>query len=167
MTLGVALLVIAAAAAAYTDVRWGKIPNFLVTLLLVAGLALQAFLGWHSLLVAVAAGLAAFAAGFALFAMRIMGGGDVKFFIAAVAAAGPHDGAAFVLYTLISGALVALAFALARGQIGTLFSNLRAGALTMSMPASSLKMPYAVAMLAGALALLASQTILPALRIPL
>ena len=167
MTLSVALLVTAAAAAAYTDVRWGKIPNLLVSMLLVAGLVLQSFLGWHSLLLAVAAGLAAFAVGFALFAMRIMGGGDVKFFIAAVATTGPRDGAAFVFYTLISGAFVALAFALARGQLGTLLSNLRAGVMTMSMPASSLKMPYAVAMLAGALALAASQTIVPALRIPL
>ncbi len=55
-----------------------------------------------------------FAAGFALFLMRIAGGGDVKLFSAAALWTGPQHFASFVLVTAMTGAAIALAMLAAR-----------------------------------------------------
>ena len=161
------ILAVATIAACYTDIRWGKIPNALVVSLLVAGLAMQFLIGPSAGLAALVAALAALVLGTAAFALRLMGGGDVKFLVAAVAALGAADGARFFVYTLVCGGLLAIAVSLWRGSLRTMLANVRASAMTLSAPVGSGKMPYALAMLGGTATLAAAQTFLPVLRFPL
>ncbi len=165
--MSIVILAIATIAACYTDIRWGKIPNALVAPLLIAGLASQFLHGPYVGLAALAAAIAAVAIGTFAFAMRLMGGGDVKFFVAAVATLGAADGARFIVYTLVCGGILAVAYSLWRGSLGTMLANVRASAMTMTAPVGSAKMPYALALLGGTVTLAAAQTILPMLRFPL
>lgn len=108
----VALLFIPLAAAIiYMDVRYRRIPNKLVLVTLVAGIALNGvFGGSHGLL----SGLGGFALGFAMmFALHVfgtMGAGDVKLF----AAVGALVGTSSVVQTLFVVALVGGVFAICK-----------------------------------------------------
>jgi prepilin peptidase CpaA len=155
-----ALVLVAAAAAAYTDLKRGRIPNGLVFALLICGLAVQATHGWTQFAIALAIFAGVLLAGVPLFSMRIMGGGDVKFMAAAAAALGWPDALVFLLYTLLAGGVLAVGYSIARGRLRSTLAGV--GALTMPMlsgarpAASSLRsgtMPYALAILAGAAAL--------------
>lgn len=161
------ILAIATIAACYTDVRWGKIPNVLVVSLLVAGLAAQFVQGPSAGLAALVAALVALVIGSAAFASRVMGGGDAKFLVAAVATLGAADGTRFFIYTLLCGGILAVAVSLWRGTLLAALANICASAVRLSAPVGSAKMPYAFAMLGGTVTLAAAQTILPVLRFPL
>ena len=131
-------------AAAVTDLRSRRIPNALSALLLVtfAGAILvlpevRGALGSH-----LAAGGVAFAAGFALFMLRMFGGGDAKLFAALS-----------LFYTLGGLGQLAVATALAGGVIGAGFLLARVRR-TAPMPGAegkpnAAKVPYAVAILIG------------------
>ncbi len=166
MPISTLLVAFAAIFALYTDIRWGKIPNALILPFFIAGLVSQCFLGVYPLLSSIGATFIALIVGLVVFSCRMMGGGDVKFFIAAVATLGAAGGVQFVVYSLLCGGIFAALYALARGRFGSLVANLRTSALTLTPPATSIKMPYAIALLGGALCLLASETLFPALRIP-
>jgi prepilin peptidase CpaA len=62
------------------------------------------------ILIALAIGLGAFALGFFLFMARLAGGGDVKLFAAVALWAGPNYLLPFLLITLLSGGVLAVAF---------------------------------------------------------
>lgn len=72
-----------AVAAAYTDLRWRKIPRNLALAALIAGLAVN----WHfgHLLDSFLAALIAFAISMGLFSLGAIGGGDVKLITALAA----------------------------------------------------------------------------------
>ena len=155
-----ALVVGAAAIAVYTDVRRRKIPNWLVVALLICGLAVRGFGGISAvgmslgiLVIALALGALAFAAG-------VTGGGDVKFIAAACAVLGWPHAFAFLAYTLIAGGILAVGVAAMRGRMRTVFANVRFASSAMlsgvgpgNAVASSGRIPYAVAIFAGAAAL--------------
>jgi prepilin peptidase CpaA len=164
--MNIIAVLIAALIASLTDVRKHKIPNALVAALFVVGLALQIASGPAAVLWALAAGCGAFALGALAFSTRMMGGGDVKFFIASVVTLGPADGCRFLIYTLICGGLLAVFVSLRRGSLRTVLVNVHASAVTFRAPVSSGKMPYAPAMLAASL-LIAAHMFLPGLRFPL
>lgn len=87
---------------AYMDVRYRRIPNKLVLLTLIAGLAVNTFFGGtRGLLVSVAGSALAFALMFGLHIFGTMGAGDVKLF----AAIGAVLGSSLVLPTLLIVAL--------------------------------------------------------------
>lgn len=87
---------------AYMDVRYRRIPNKLVLLTLVGGIAVNTFFGGaHGLLVSLSGSALAFVLMFGLHIFGTMGAGDVKLF----AAIGAVLGSSLVLPTLLIVAL--------------------------------------------------------------
>lgn len=149
--------------AAYTDVTKRRIPNALVLAVLLGGLALRATSGWSSLLAGVAIFAALIAAGCLAFSWGIAGGGDVKFAAAAGAALGWPDAMPFLLYTMLAGGILAVAIALRKRTLRATAGNVASIAFSLlnrTRPAldapAAVKMPYAVAIFAGAAATLAA-----------
>lgn len=139
--LAVALVLILAA---IEDVRTRRISNRLSLIILalfgakvISGLVQGAGV-IETLALPLAASLAVFMVGLALFAVRLMGGGDVKLMASMALFAGPELGLAFVLYVTVIGGFVALAT--------LLYTKLREP-VTQEM----LKVPYGVAITAGGL----------------
>ena len=160
----------AALAAAATDLRNRRIPNELTLGTLAAGMILQAGLGGSTgLLLAVLGLLAAGLPALLLFALRAMGGGDVKLLAACGALLGPAAGLELLLATAVAGGLLAAA-SVAAGRawrttgrnLGLLLGHWRARGLA-PCPAVSLgrsrgvAIPYGVAVAAGMLFVFASR----------
>jgi len=162
----VAAVLALAIAAAYTDLRWGKIFNALTLPFALLGLTLNSIGGgWEGFLLSIE-GLGL---GFGLWLLssflgRIMGGGDIKLLMAFGALQGPG----FLLLTLLYGALVggimALVVALRRGILVKTFKSLGAsmylraacGApMAVSEGAGEVRLPYAIALAVGAMVVLA------------
>lgn len=146
--LGLAGLLIAAAA---SDWRSLTIPNryslAVVALFPSYVLAMGGNVDWLSHL-----GLAGgtFAAGFALFALRLCGGGDVKLFAAVTLWAGPSLFVPLVFYTTIAGGIMALVLWLQhRFQRAGIPANLLFARSAEGF--SKQPMPYAVAIAGGGL----------------
>ncbi len=99
--------------AAITDCASLRIPNWLTGLTALAffpmafatGMPL-AEIGWH-----LAAGLALFFAGYALFALRLFGGGDAKLMAAAGLWFGTSESLNFLIMTALAGGALALIIA--------------------------------------------------------
>lgn len=168
----VAAVVILALTAVYTDLRWGKIFNWLTVSFAVLGLGLNT-LGLNPAVDAGLPGLllslGGIGAGFALwlvsnFLGRILGGGDIKLLMAF----GALLGAKFMVWTFVWGALIggviAIALALRRGvllktfrQMGTSL-YLRAvvsAPMEITEGAGEVRLPYAIALGAGAMVTIA------------
>lgn len=158
----IAASIVLAIAAAYTDIRWSKIFNWMTVPFAALGLTLNT----------VAAGLdgtllslGGIGAGFALwlisnFLGRIMGGGDIKLLMAFGALLGPL----FMLYTFVIGALVggvmALVLAVRQGVLGRMVRQMGTSVYmraAFSTPmeiadgAGEVRLPYAIALGLGAL----------------
>lgn len=153
------LVLAAAAVACYTDVTRRRIPNVLVACLLTAGLAAQAFHGAGAIAESIGILAILLGIGTIAFAARLIGGGDVKFIAAAAATLGWPDALPFILYTLVAGGVLAVAISLYRGRLKDVLFNIRAmlfplmaGVRPAIVPGGSGSMPYAVAILAGAIA---------------
>lgn len=92
----------------------------------------------------------AFVAGFVLFALRICGGGDVKLFAAVALWAGPALFLPMLVYTALSGGLIAVTLWLQhRFRRAGAAANLQLAADSAAF--SKQPMPYAVAIAAGGL----------------
>ena len=156
--------VVIAACAAWTDVGRRRVPNALTLPALAAGVALHAAVaGWSGAGASLAGALVALVlvpgwlAGW-------MGAGDVKLLMALGAwLAFPHALAA-VLFSLIAGGVIAIAYAVRRGILQqTLFGAAwlamwavgpRSGAPLVAPVTSGVRFPFAVAVLIGACAAL-------------
>jgi prepilin peptidase CpaA len=103
-TVVIALLFVPLAISiAYMDVRYRRIPNKLVLLTLISGLALNSFLaGWQGLVASLSGLVLAFSLMFFFHVFGTMGAGDVKLF----AAIGSVVGVSLVLPTLLVVALL-------------------------------------------------------------
>ncbi len=158
-------------AALVSDLRSRRIPNSLV----LAGLTLA--IGGHALSLAQStaplagtawwAPLAGLATGFALllplYLLRAMGAGDVKLMAMVGAFVGPTGAATAVLYTLIAGGLLSLAFMCGRrGVAAQTFANLRflltdwvlrassgQGLRLTPLQTTAARLPYALAITLG------------------
>jgi len=127
--------------AAITDLRYRRISNGLC--ISIAGLflvfaTLQTIQGdgWKPVWVwPVVSALIVFAAGAALFAAGLMGGGDVKLMAATALFAGPALSLSFILYVTIAGGFIAVATLL--------------HARFKSLDSSQAKVPYGVAIALG------------------
>lgn len=87
-SLQIGLLILAACmcCGAFLDLRTRQLPNWLSAVTAVAGLAYAAILGWDSILIWHVASFAlALVVGMGLFALKMWGGGDGKFFAASAA----------------------------------------------------------------------------------
>ena len=152
--------------AAGFDLRYRKIPNWLVLTGLVAGISLSyvAFRG-EGLKQALLGASLAFAVYFPLFALRAMGGGDLKLMVAVASFIGPSNWISLFLITAILGGAIAIVLLLYRGQLGTTLSNVlivlgelshlrapyhRDPALDVGHPAA-IRLPHGISIAAGTL----------------
>lgn len=124
--------------AAWTDIRFRRVPNPLIVIGFFSGFVLIAFLeGLPALPNALIGGLIGFCALFPLYLMRWMGAGDVKLLALVGLYLGPEDIWTAIACTAFSGGLLALLqllrIRLSRGRIKS----------------ENVTLPYAVAILFG------------------
>nr|WP_166180966.1 prepilin peptidase [Altererythrobacter segetis] len=130
-------------AAAY-DWKTRRIPNWLCMTTTVVGLAMARIqgtwfdVGTHALHVTVA-----LLAGMLFFRLRVVGGGDAKFYAAIAAWFGIADGAALLVDTSLAGLLLFLCWVAVRRMMGIPFRIREPSAFDL--------FPYGIAISAGAL----------------
>ncbi len=163
MTAATAVLLIATLAAAVTDVRSRRIPNWLTGGAAVAALALHAPAGIVAELVCVATLCAAFALGSCAFSAGWFGGGDVKLIAACCGLASMPGAITLVLYILVCGAFLALVTAALSGRLVALVRS-TAGVAARGTATEKTLLPYGVAIAAGS-TVYAISTLVPALRL--
>lgn len=108
-------LVLLVLTAAFWDLRWRKIPNWLVLSGLIVGFALNGFLfEWQGVkLAALGLGIA-FAVYFPLYLIRAMGAGDVKLMMAIGSLVGWAAWLFIFIFTGVIGGVIAIAVLLLR-----------------------------------------------------
>ncbi len=118
-----AALVIPAAA---FDLRTRRIPNWLCAAGLLSGFVCQIALSqWSGARDAALGASLALLIYLPLFALRAMGGGDVKLMVAVGSLAGPKSWIAIFLITAIVGGVIALVMIAVKGRIGRTLRNVR------------------------------------------
>ncbi len=121
---GQILLGILVAIAAIFDIRYRRIPNWLVLAGLVAGLAWNVYAsGWSGLLRASEGLGLGFILYFPLYLIRARGAGDVKLLAAVGAVTGPGNVLWIFLLTAILGGVIALILLIFRGRVRRTFFN--------------------------------------------
>ena len=108
--VALAVLVVALLAAAISDIRRYLIPNRCSIAIVLAYLVYATGEPLTQGLLGLAAGAVAFVLCAGLFAAGIFGGGDAKLFAATALWAGPSLALPFVLYTVLAGGVIALAW---------------------------------------------------------
>ncbi len=107
------------------DLRSRKIHNYLIIFLIILSLATLIFIrGLDSLLPAFAGALLAFALGFPLFLLRVIGGGDIKLYIVLGLVLPSRHLIFTFLFSFLWAGLLGLIKALLDRKIKTLFLNL-------------------------------------------
>jgi prepilin peptidase CpaA len=146
------------------DITRRRIPNALVLTGIAAGLLFRLPGGWASVGAGLAGAGLALALTFPLFALRGLGGGDVKLFAAVGAFLGPAGFIAALLASAIIGGLLAVGLALRRGVLLPILLNIRDLAVnavtfgksgervTLDTP-GALTVPYGAAIALGSLAI--------------
>lgn len=147
-----------------TDVKSRRIPNFITFPSILLGLALHlAIGGWKQLLLSLAAGLICGIAFLLFYIAGGMGAGDVKLMTAVGCIAGLPHVAYLLVLTALSGGVMALCLAVARGRLHQTISNVGAIATHHSHEGlaphpdinlsniSTLRLPYALAIASGSL----------------
>jgi prepilin peptidase CpaA len=161
-----------AVGAALFDLATRRIPNWLTVAVLVTALAYHGAHGPAEFLQSAGAALVVVVGGTFLHARHWLGGGDVKLAAALTAGLALPGAIDFVLYTLLSGGVLALVVLVAtrRHTLVAQGSALAAGLFSGNRPRpdgaalSNLRIPYAVAM-AGGSVLAALALTVPALRL--
>lgn len=127
MTLAIPLRWLLAAlmiVAAIWDLRHRKIPNWLTGVGFVTGLMAQIALGGSAGLLSALKGVAlALLVYVPLYALRGVGGGDLKLMAAAGAIAGPKNWLLIFVTTALLGGVCAIVLALSRGMLGRTMRN--------------------------------------------
>lgn len=158
------ILAVLMAGAVLFDLRVQRIPNWLVASAALAGLgasALPGGTGPGGSLGGLATGLVLF---LPLYAFRAMGAGDVKLMAAAGTCLGAAATFAAAIYAVALGGGLAVLYALRRGALVRLFTNLRLFAYTSAMhvaagavpsvqdlPLTRIRAPYSLAIAGGVL----------------
>lgn len=147
------------AAAAVSDLKSRTIPNWLVLGGIILGFGINIYLfGWEGLLhSALGFGLAA-AVYLPMFALRAMGGGDVKLMVAVGCIAGARNWFVIFLLTSLLGGIAAVGMLLSKGilagtlrNVGYILSELaQLRAPHLSAPELSVDHPKAVTLPHGA-----------------
>jgi prepilin peptidase CpaA len=142
------------AAAAWSDFRTRRIPNWITVPGALTGIALQSWFGGiHGTFAAVAGCLLGIAIFVGLFIAGGMGAGDVKLFGAVGSFVGPQALVLIFVLTGLLGGIAALGLSLYRGRLretldrtGELLAGVRA-----RRSADSLRLPYGVVIAGGVL----------------
>ncbi len=164
-TLTGSLLLGLMAASVYTDLRSGRIPNWLTIGFAIAGVVLNALTGG---LQGGIAGIEGWLLGaglvFAFFALGVMGAGDVKLLAAAGAVGGPGFVVNAFVFTGIAGGIIALLVTVRRRQAGYLAASVARHVHTLvytggivppkDPKTSPLRFPYSLAIAIGTVAAL-------------
>src|SRR5580658_7560429 len=133
--ISVTLIALILVAAVY-DVLYRRIPNWLTTSGVFAGIALNSFIyrGWPGLRLSLTGLAVGFGAYLILYSLRAMGGGDVKLMAAIGALVGVRDWFGIFLITAIIGGIAGLAMVAMRGRlkktlwnVGFILSEMRQG----------------------------------------
>jgi prepilin peptidase CpaA len=131
-----AILTLVAAAG---DLRNRRIPNWLAACGLAAGFVLQgALAGWPGIRAAFLGCGLALLIYVPLFALRAMGGGDVKLMAAVGSLAGPQNWLVIFILASLAGGVWALLLILSRGAMGQALIN----AVHILTEAGRLRPPY-------------------------
>ena len=118
------LLEVLVVIAAFLDLRGRRIPNWLTLPAVVAGIGINTWQsGWTGLKASLLGLLLAFAVYGGLFALRAMGGGDVKLMAAVGAFAGPEHWLWIFAITAVAGGLFALVTLATRGGFDRAMAN--------------------------------------------
>jgi len=146
------------------DVRSRRIPNFITMPAFLFGLALHLALGgWGQLLTALAAGVICGLVFLVFYIAGGMGAGDVKLIMAVGCIAGFSHVAYLLVLTALSGGVMAICLALARGRLQQTLTNVGALATHHSHEGlqphpdlnlsnnQTLRLPYALAIDGGSL----------------
>jgi prepilin peptidase CpaA len=147
---------------AITDIRSRRIPNVLTGPAILFGLMLHfSFDGWMGMLHSLLAGLACGLVFLLFFLAGGMGAGDVKLIAAVGCLAGLASSPSIMVLTAIAGGIMAIGYALMRGQlkqtllnVTALASHHREAGLTPHPDlnvsnARTLRLPYGLAIAAG------------------
>lgn len=145
--VALALLAPIAVVGAWLDVSQRRLPNWLCAVALVFGIAVSYLAGgWVGLVFALAHAVLALLVGMALFAVRVIGGGDAKFY-AALAVWFPIQQGLFLLVSVAcAGLFLAIAILMRRRK-----PRRPANGLVGPDDDDFRKVPYGVAIAAGAL----------------
>jgi prepilin peptidase CpaA len=163
--LHIAVLVVLLLIAATTDVREHRIPNWLVATGMLIGILFHAGSPQGSGIWFAVSGIGlGLVALFPLFALGLLGAGDVKLVGMIGAFLGVSGTPGVILSSMAAGGVLALGMAAGKRMLPQLLANLRlmlvqrhirqmsgAGAGAMPPPPSVGKMPYALAICAGTL----------------
>jgi prepilin peptidase CpaA len=153
---------VSALIAAGFDLKSRRIPNFITGPAILAGLLLHTFYdGWHGTLSSLAAGLICGIIFLVFYLAGGMGAGDVKLITAVGCLVGLTNSASVLVITALAGGLMAIGFALMRGQLKATLFNVAALATHHKQQgltphpdinvrnASTLRLPYGLAIAAG------------------
>src|SRR5580704_14681428 len=136
--LQIALLLLVAIAAVY-DIRFRRIPNWLVLTGLLAGVVLNTLLlEWSGVRASLLGISLAFLIYFPLYLLRGMGAGDVKLMAAVGAIAGPLNWLGIMVLTALFGGVAAIVLVTAKGRVHKTFENIR----MILLSARHLQAPY-------------------------
>lgn len=146
------------------DVKSRRIPNFITVPFFLLGLAMHLALGgWKQLLTSLAAGLICGLVFLVFYIAGGMGAGDVKLIMAVGCIAGLSHIAYILVLTALSGGVMALVLAMARGRLQQTIMNVGELATHHSHEglqphpdlnlgnAATLRLPYALAIAGGSL----------------
>jgi prepilin peptidase CpaA len=157
--------------AACSDLAVRRIPNALTFGVAVLAVGIAALHGPWSVVTALILYVAVFVAGSVPYGRGWIGGGDVKLLAAGAAIAGWPAATTFLLGTAIAGGLLSVIELARQRRLGLTLNRFALAAAagdigsSMETDTARTKLPYALAIAAGALALLASETIAPWLQL--
>lgn len=136
--------------ASFKDATTMTIPNWISLALIAAFFLIIPFVwpGWAGLGTHLLVGITFFIAGFAMFAFGWLGGGDAKLMAATALWWQWPDATIYVLYTTIFGAILAIALMMGRRFIPV---RILTAPWAYKMFKDEKKMPYGLALAAGAL----------------
>lgn len=162
--LNTGLLLILLGISSWFDIRFRRIPNWLIVAGMTASFGTQALNGIGNLSSWGMGLLVGFGLFIPLYIVKTMGAGDVKLMAMVGGFVGPAAIVGVVLISLIAGGILALAVALWSGTLRRTLTNTRflltdtmfkamhgGGAQITAPPVSSGNLPYAVAIAAGTL----------------
>ena len=137
--------------AGLTDLTSMKIPNWISILLILAFFPAALVLGLTAMTIAVHLGVAivALLIGAALFALRLLGGGDAKLMASACLWLGLAGSGMFVLWTAVIGGLFCLILIFARAHLQPYLAAAPGWAARLMEPKGDI--PYGVAIMCGGL----------------
>ncbi len=166
------LLIAVAAVAAVSDLRTGAIRNTLTYGVALVALGLHAASGPAPAFVSLACMFAVLVACLPIFSFGWLRGGDVKMVVACSGLVSLPYLLPFLLYTMLCGGLVSLAVAWRYGtlraslqSVGSVAHPLLQGVVPTSLPFTSRKIPYGVAIFLGSVLTALAMTAVPALRL--